>query len=516
MPNAHVLIADDDEALVSTMAWVLKEHGYEVTATHEGHRVLPLMAERTPDVVLLDILFADSDGTEILELIKADDRWRDLPVLMMSALPLEETAVRSLGLGAADYVRKPFRLRELLARIQAQLRMRAILRSAREALRETREALHRVQEEAEQRRQLMDILHDVTDELSGGEVHHLMARRVARALGLSQCSVVIAEHGEPPRVAATAYETGISQDFVLDLAKYPELQTALDTGRPVLVENVMESPLYRHVRERWAREGTQVATRSVIAIPFALEADQAGVFFLRRNRTEPPLTAADVEFAETVVRAAASSVQRTRLIESTMADNQRLEQLAHTDPLTRTLNRRALNERLAAEMERVRRYNTMVSLLLIDIDHFKNVNDTHGHAAGDLVIQAVGRALAETVRPMDLVARVGGEEFSIVLPNCPAAFGTQVAERIRQRVARAPVAIAPGESVSVTVSVGGAFAPQWVRTTARIWMDRADLQLYRAKSEGRNRCCLEPTAVPLVSAEEKGLLFASSSFQDFA
>src|SRR3990172_5363912 len=165
MPNAHVLIADDDEALVGTLAWVLKEHGYDVTATHEGHRVIPLMSERTPDVVLLDIQFGDADGTDVLEGIKSDDRWRDLPVLMMSSLPLEEAAVRTLGLGAADYVRKPFRVRELLARIQAQLRMRAILRSARESLKETRDALHRVQEEAEQRRQLMDILHDVTDEL---------------------------------------------------------------------------------------------------------------------------------------------------------------------------------------------------------------------------------------------------------------------------------------------------------------------------------------------------------------
>ena len=130
------------------------------------------------------------------------------------------------------------------------------------------------------------------------------------------------------------------------------------------------------------------------------------------------------------------------------------------------------------------------------------------------MIRAVGHVLAETVRPMDLVARVGGEEFAIVLPNCPAAFGPQVAERIRTRVARQPVEIAPGEHVNVTVSVGGAFAPQWVRTTARLWMDRTDLQLYRAKSEGRNRCCLEPAAVSLVSAEEKGLLFASSTFQD--
>ena len=88
----------------------------------------------------------------------------------------------------------------------------------------------------------MDIMHDVTDELSTGEIYHLLARRVARALGLSQCSVVLTKLGGPPRVAAYAYETGINRDFVLDLDKYPELKTALETGRPVLVENVMVEP----------------------------------------------------------------------------------------------------------------------------------------------------------------------------------------------------------------------------------------------------------------------------------
>ena len=193
-----------------------------------------------------------------------------------------------------------------------------------------------------------------------------------------------------------------------------------------------------------------------------------------------------------------------------------LVDLSSRDPLTGLANRRSFERALSREIDRVARSGEPALLLTLDIDHFKRVNDTHGHAAGDQVIRAVARALAETVRPMDLVARTGGEEFAIVLPNCPAAFGTQVAERIRTRVARQPVEIAPGEHVNVTVSVGGAFAPQWVRTTARLWMDRTDLQLYRAKGDGRNRCCLEPTAVPLVSAEEKGLLFASSTFQDFA
>jgi diguanylate cyclase (GGDEF)-like protein len=154
-------------------------------------------------------------------------------------------------------------------------------------------------------------------------------------------------------------------------------------------------------------------------------------------------------------------------------------------------------------------------LLLLDIDHFKRVNDTYGHACGDLVIQAVADALRETVRPMDLPARIGGEEFAVILPNCSPAFGQTVADRLRMRIEARPIKVGPSQTLGVTVSVGGAYAPQWVRSTASLWMERADLQLYRAKAEGRNRTCLEPTPVSEVSAEEKGLLFGTSNFGEF-
>lgn len=192
-----------------------------------------------------------------------------------------------------------------------------------------------------------------------------------------------------------------------------------------------------------------------------------------------------------------------------------LVELSSRDALTGLANRRSFELALGREIDRVARSGEPALLLTLDIDHFKRVNDSYGHNAGDLVIKAVAGALMDCVRPMDLVARVGGEEFAIILPNCPSAFGETVAERVRRRVERMPVAVGPGQQIAVSISIGGAFAPQWVRSTPALWVERADQQLYRAKALGRNVVQLEPAAVSLVSNEEKRLLFESTGFQDF-
>jgi diguanylate cyclase len=188
----------------------------------------------------------------------------------------------------------------------------------------------------------------------------------------------------------------------------------------------------------------------------------------------------------------------------------RLSELSSRDALTGLANRRHFESVLTRELDRVARSGEPALLLLLDIDRFKRVNDRHGHVAGDMVLKAVAESLLHCVRPMDTVARIGGEEFAVVLPNCPPAFGPMVAERMRDRIARHPVPVGLTESVRITVSLGGAFAPQWVRSSLSLWLERADKQLYRAKAGGRNRAEFEAAAVSHVSAEEKRLLFDSS------
>src|SRR3989442_6740921 len=160
---------------------------------------------------------------------------------------------------------------------------------------------------------------------------------------------------------------------------------------------------------------------------------QRGVFFLRPRGEAPPLTRADAQFAETVIRTAVAAIEKAYDFETAVSDKKRLEKLAATDALTGCLNRRALSEELEQELDRAGRYNLAVTILLADIDRFKLVNDTRGHIAGDSVLRQVGEILRREARSVDLVARYGGGGVVVVLPQTPRPGPVIFAHRPRGR-----------------------------------------------------------------------------------
>jgi diguanylate cyclase (GGDEF)-like protein len=159
---------------------------------------------------------------------------------------------------------------------------------------------------------------------------------------------------------------------------------------------------------------------------------------------------------------------------------------AATDPLTGLPNRRQLEARLALEAARSRRRGASFAVLMLDVDHFKRFNDTHGHQGGDEALRAVARALAAALRAGDFAVRYGGEEFAVVLPDTDAASAASVAERVRERVEGLRIAVTSWESARATVSIGLAACPEDAEEVGRL-VARADTALYAAKQEGRNR-----------------------------
>jgi diguanylate cyclase (GGDEF)-like protein len=167
-----------------------------------------------------------------------------------------------------------------------------------------------------------------------------------------------------------------------------------------------------------------------------------------------------------------------------------LRRIAQRDQLTGALSRRGFIEKATQEIERCRRYGRPGALLLIDVDHFKAVNDTWGHPAGDGVLRELAATLDATKRPVDVLGRLGGEEFAMLLPETDAADALAAAERFRAAIAARRIAIAEGGALAVTASFGVAALDAGI-TGAEEWLAQADAPLYAAKWAGRNRCAAQ-------------------------
>jgi len=251
------------------------------------------------------------------------------------------------------------------------------------------------------------------------------------------------------------------------------------------VANQSEGKLPSWAREQLPKSITQ--TFDFVLVPVIT--DDAVIALMRLSRpSKKPFTADELRFLEAVANQTALALERVKLIAF-------LENLSITDALTGIANRRHFEWRLSEEIERARRYKYPLSTLMLDLDHFKQVNDNYGHQIGDIVLQQVAQRLRRILRRTDFLARYGGEEFIVLAPQTPADRALILAERLRQVIAESPIPVADNLQIHITISIGVAVFPNHAQNESEL-VRAADAALYKAKQMGRNRVCMfEPELV---------------------
>ena len=348
-----------------------------------------------------------------------------------------ELATEALLAGAQDVVVAPVHLPELRARLDAHVRRRSETREAQEALRA--------------RDLLFDIFQEVSAALRADEIFQTLVRRVGQAFGLSHCSFVLTAPGEDKGRVVAVYENPAIRDLRVDLERYPEIQEAIRTERPVVIQDVHEHPLFATIRKHWSQAQLEVTVQAAVALPVFVQGRAAGVFFLRTEKGDPQLRPADVAFAITIAQAAARVLENE---ERRSAIYRRQISAGTTDELTGCASLDALDRRLRDEFERARRYSLRFSVVLIDIERLRDINEEHGHTGGDRVLGDIGAILQREIRSPDFVARYGGDEFACVLPETDGAGGKHFVERLRQVFARHTFAdLGPAKPPAISAGV---------------------------------------------------------------
>ncbi len=332
---------------------------------------------------------------------------------------------------------------------------------------------------------VLEILKAIGSKRHTHDILFVFVEQVARIVETARCSIVRVWEGSDYAHVLASHEAPSLSDRKISLDKYPEICQAIDTGAKVVIDNVHEDPLTASLGEHFTKAGFD----ALAIVPVMKKNQQAGTLLLRAARQGRAFSPREINFFEVVAEAASSALEKAQLIESAQLANARLEHLAITDALTGLYNRRHLLERLEQELERSARYALPLSLLILDVDNFKQVNDTAGHLTGDAVLRGISARMQACVRRVDLVARFGGEEFVIILPQTGGGGAVTEAERIRAAIGEKPVETRTGE-VSVTASIGIAvFDANWMRTTNDL-IGSADEALRKAKQLGKNRVVL--------------------------
>ena len=441
--TARVLVVDDVPANCRLLEAKLLNEYYEVALAGSGPEALSIVTRWMPDVVLLDVMMPGMDGYEVCRRLKAGPETSHVPIVMVTALTDQAERVRGLQAGADDFLSKPVDDGMLFARLRALLRMKQVLDAWR--LR------------AETARDL------------GIEAKDAPPTGVAGARAL----VVNADPLETERLSAVLRQDGLEVATCVDPAE--AWAALLEEPHDLVLLSL--SPDGGDSLRFASRLRAEALTRE---LPVLLIGDQAHKSMVLRGfdlgANDHVLRPVDPNELCARVR---NQVRRKHYQDMLRADLDRSLELAVTDPLTGLRNRRYVRRHLEGVLR-----NAAATALMLDVDRFKSVNDTFGHAAGDVVLREVSDRVRSHLRSADVVARYGGEEFLVVMSGAGAEETAVIAERLRAAIADRPIDLGQAK-LPVTVSVGSALAANM--TDAEALIAAADVAMYRAKSLGRNR-----------------------------
>ncbi|MFH2103313.1 MAG: diguanylate cyclase [Chloroflexota bacterium] len=440
MLKGNILIVDDMAENLKLLMRILESHGYRVEVADNGLEAVVLAQAHLPDLILMDVNMPDLDGFGTCLRLKEDERTRDIPVIFISALDAVEDKVRAFNTGGVDYITKPIQIEEMMARV------------------ETHMTLQRLSLQLQTTNQRLEAhIHELTH--SQEQLHERESRLSAFINALPSLLYIFDEQG---------HYLEILTDNVGMIGEIPD-DIQGRSVRDVLPGSVAELMISAIQRA--------IATGQTQTIEYKIPIPDGGErwFEGRIAKIEK-----DDSTQDQVVLLAADITERTQLY-------QEVQRLATLDPLTGCYNRRYFHVVADQELQRAIRYHRPFALFILDIDHFKRLNDTYGHPVGDKVLCALVELCQQKLRSTDIIGRYGGDEFVILMPELDAQGALQAGERLRKLIEEFRVTTTAGD-ISLTVSIGVASVNAEGENPDSIdpLMNRADEALYAVKSSNRN------------------------------
>jgi two-component system cell cycle response regulator len=472
-----VLIADDSPLVLKTLEATLTGAGLSVVTAKDGLEAIEKAFSEDFGVVILDVMMPRMNGYQACRLLKSEPTTRVIPVVILTSRDQPSDRFWGIETGADYYLTKdtnPERILDLVRNILSAEKERPP-RAAHNVPRTAIDVLTRVNDLLDRKLYEATVLSEI------GRVARKMVRFDETFASVMALVAQVADF----TVGGMAFLEGGDLEMVLTLNRAATPPVLEDAKARVLgaVAATPSAPTLSRVQMRLLpREGgasgpIDIALQGFASFPIETSGRLTGLLVLG-GRAVDKLDAEGRVFLGQLANQAHIVMENSRLFE-------RVQNLAIRDSLTGIFNHRHTVELLALEVERAGRYLGRVSVLMLDVDHFKRINDEHGHLAGDAVLRDVARLLKDTLRTVDSVGRYGGEEFLVLLPQTPPDEALQTAERIRQQIAQHAFRAGRRE-LHVTVSVGVASLPSG-EGSAEALIREADQALYRAKEQGRNR-----------------------------